>query len=521
VRDPARLIGALPAGWCLALAGALGAAMALAQPPLSLAFLLFLCLPPLLWLVDAASGWRAAFGVGWAAGAGYFAAGLFWLVEPFMVDPERHGWMAPFALVVMAGGLALFWAVAFAVARALWRPGWERVLILASTWTAVEFARTHLFGGFPWALVGYAWVETPAIQAVALFGPHMLGFLTLTAALLPGAALARNLPGTARAGLVLAAAAMLGASFGWGALRLADPVPERETPLTVRLVQPNAAQHLKWRADMQQAFYERHLALTRAPGDPPPDVTIWSETAVPFVLDYAGALQAEAAGAVGPDGLLILGIRRLEADPEAERWYNSLAVLAPDGRVLATYDKHHLVPFGEYIPLDGWIARLGLPGLETLTRSGFSAGDGPHLVGAPGLPPFLPLICYEVIFPHQLAAPEGRAEWMVQVTNDGWFGTLAGPYQHLAQARVRAIEQGLPLARVANTGVSAMIDPMGRVLESLPLGAAGRIDATLPAALPATLYVRWGDWPAVGLVASIFLLTVTSFLRSISLPAIR
>jgi apolipoprotein N-acyltransferase len=519
VQDPSRLIGATPGWRRMALAAVVGAAMALGQPPLSLAFVVFLCLPPLLWLLDGTAGRRGAFGLGWAAGAGYFAAGLFWIVEPFLVDADRYGLLAPFALVAMAGGLALFWGVAFALARTLWRPGWARVLVLAACWTAAEFARSHLFGGFPWALIGYVWTETPVVQAAALFGPHMLGFLTLVAGLLPGAALGRDLTGAGRAGVLLAAAALVAAGFVWGAVRLATPVPPRESPLTVRLVQPNAAQHLKWRTDMQQAFYARHLALTRAPGDP--DVTIWSETAVPFVLDYAGALQGEAAGAVGREGLLILGIRRLEATPEAERWYNALAVLAPDGRVLATYDKHHLVPFGEYIPLAGWIGRLGLPGLETLTRTGFSAGDGPHLVGAPGLPPFLPLICYEAIFPHQLAAPEGRAEWIVQVTNDGWFGTLAGPYQHLAQARVRAIEQGLPLARVANTGVSAMIDPMGRVLDSLPLGVAGRIDAALPAALPATPYARWGDWPALATVATIFLLTVTSFFRSISLRAIR
>ena len=240
-------------------------------------------------------------------------------------------------------------------------------------------------------------------------------------------------------------------------------------------------------------------------------MTIWSETAVPFVLGEAPELLAESAAAAGPDGRLVLGIRRLEAWPDGERWYNSLAVLGPDGTAAATYDKHHLVPFGEYIPFAGVVARLGLPGLAPLTRGGFSAGDGPHLVAAAGLPPFLPLICYEAIFPGALRAPEGRAEWLVQVTNDAWFGTASGPYQHFAQARVRAIEQGLPLARAANTGISAMVDPFGRVVASLGLDQAGYIDAVLPAPLPATPYVRFGDVPALIAIAAVLGLTFLKF----------
>jgi apolipoprotein N-acyltransferase len=254
---------------------------------------------------------------------------------------------------------------------------------------------------------------------------------------------------------------------------------------------------------MEQAFYERHLALTAAPADPPPDVTIWSETAVPFVLGHAPELLAESATAVGPRGRLILGIRRVEQAPDGDRWFNSLAVLERDGSAAAVYDKHHLVPFGEYIPFAGAVARLGLPALTTLTRGGFTAGTGPHLVTVPGLPPFLPLICYEAIFPDGLRAPEGRAEWLVQVTNDAWFGEASGPWQHFAQARVRAIEQGLPLARAANTGVSAMIDPYGRVVGSLGLGEAGYLDAVLPGPLPATFYARYGDLWALTAIAGL------------------
>jgi apolipoprotein N-acyltransferase len=492
----------------LAAAAAAGAALAAAQPPVSWPWALFLALPPLLWLVEGAPGPRAAFGRGWAAGAGFFAAGLFWIVEPFLVAPERHGWMAPFALVLMAGGLALFWGAGFAAARATGRRGASGAVALAAALTLAEAARAHVLTGFPWALPAYVWIDTPVMQAAALVGPFGLSFLTLVAGLLPGATPPRAAPVAVAVGLILAA-------WSFGAWRLAQPAPARADPVTVRLVQPNAAQRLKWRPDMQAAFYARHLAATRAPAEPTPDVTVWSETAVPFVLGYADDMLAEVAAAA-PGGVVILGINRLEADGAREDWFNSLAVLRPDGVPWAVYDKHKLVPFGEYVPFGDALARLGGPRIATLTARGFRPGPGPLLLTAPGLPPFLPLICYEAIFPGMMQAPEGRAEWIVQVTNDAWFGALSGPYQHLAQARARAIEQGLPLARAANTGVSAMIDPMGRITASLPLGVEGFVDAALPAALPPTPYARWGDLPALLAAVAAFGLTASNFSGSVS-----
>jgi apolipoprotein N-acyltransferase len=379
------------------------------------------------------------------------------------------------------------------------------MLALAATWALAEFTRSHVLTGFPWALIAQVWIETPIAQTLSVIGPHGLGFVTLLAALAPAVLGWRGLA---------IAAALVAVGLAFGALRLATPLPERAEPLVIRLVQPNAPQRLKWRADMQEEFYRRHLTLTATPAEPMPAATIWSETAVPFVLGYADELQAEVA-ASAPGGPVILGIQRLDAGPDHENWFNSLAVLGPGGRPWAVYDKHHLVPFGEYIPLAGAIARLGIPRLTTLTARGFTPGPGPQLVSVPGLPPFLPLICYEAIFPHAMQAPGGRAEWMVQVTNDAWFGELAGPYQHLAQARARAIEQGLPLARAANTGVSAMIDPHGRITAALPLGQAGHADALLPAPLPPTTYARVGDYPALLLMLSIFGLTVTKFCSGI------
>lgn len=484
-----------------------GCLLALAQPPLSWAWALFLGLPPLLWLLEGAARGRGAFLRGWAAGVGFFGLGLFWIVEPFQVDPETFGWMAPFALVGMAGGLALFWGAGFALARATRLTGAPLAVALACVLGLLEVARSYVLTGFPWALTAYAWIETPAIQALALVGPFGLSALALIAGLLPGAKLGRF----GRAGSCALAAALVAAGWGWGAWRLAQPVTPRAESLLVRLVQPNAEQRLKWRPDMQTLFFERQLAATRA--DPRPDVVIWPETAVPFVLDYAPYAQAEIAAAAR-GAPVILGVERIEAGGTGERWFNSLAVLGPGGAPLAIYDKHHLVPFGEYVPLGGLLARLG-PRVATLTTRGFTPGPGPARISVPGVPPFLPLICYEAIFPQAMRPPGGRPDWLVQVTNDAWFGDLSGPYQHLAQARARAIEQGLPLARSANTGVSAMIDPHGRIVARLPLGEAGHVDATLPATLPATVYSQIGDLPPIIAILIALGLTVYNFRRSV------
>ncbi|MFT3972895.1 MAG: apolipoprotein N-acyltransferase [Amaricoccus sp.] len=450
-------MGAAGVWLSLLLALGAGAALALGQPPLSWPLAVLAALPVLFRLFDAAQGTGRAFLLGWAAGVGYFGAGMFWIVDPFLVQPEIFGWLAPFALVGMATGLALFWGVPFAVARAIVprgrRSGVAGALLLAALWFFAEYARGHVLTGFPWALQAYAWIGTPVAQTLALGGPYLLTLATLAAGLVLGA-------GSWRA--AVAVGLLVAAGWGWGSWRLDQPVPPRAPALSVRLVQPNAAQADKWRPEKEREFFARHLTLTA--GAPRADVTIWSETAVPFALGDRPDLQAESAAAAAP-GQLILGIVRGEpaADGTA-RWFNSLAVLGPDGAPLAIYDKHHLVPFGEYIPFPRAIAALGIPALQPLTQGGFTPGPGPHLVQVPGLPPFLPLICYEAIFPGSLRAPEGRAEWLVQVTNDAWFGEASGPWQHLAQARARAIEQGLPLARAANTGVSAMIDPYGRIV---------------------------------------------------------
>lgn len=484
---------------CGAFAFALGLAVAAGQAPLGwwvLSIAALMLMPGLLWLVQS---WRVAAWRGWFLGLGHFSGALFWIVEPFLVDIGRHGWMAPFALVLLAGGLALFWAAAFGLAARLGRGPVRRIAWLILTLSGAEILRSVLFTGFPWALIGHVWIGTPLMQAAAVFGAHGLTLWTLVAAALP------VLLGGGRG--AVAAIAMMALPAGYGLWRLpAAPVAPASPPVTVRLVQPNAAQHLKWAPEMIPVFHERLLDLTAAPpapGAPRPDLVIWPETAIPWLLEDAAGVLAEIAGA-GQGARVILGLQRRDG---AGAWFNTLAVTDPDGGVQALYDKHHLVPFGEYMPLMALFARAGIFGLATGETGGYAAGSGPQVLDLGTAGRVLPLICYEAIFANDIARAPGRADWMVQITNDAWFGQLAGPWQHLALARLRAVEQGLPLMRAANTGISAAIDPYGRVIAALPLGESGFLDAGLPAPLPPTFYARYGDWPvfALLLLAGLFL----------------
>lgn len=463
---------------------AAGAIMALGHAPASLFFAPLLGFPVLAWLGVTAPTARSAAWVGWFGGLGYFTIGLLWLVEPFLVDIASTGWMAPFALFFMAAGLALFWAAAFYfVARLALGPN-RRLLVLAIAVIGVEFVRSHIFTGFPWGLMAYVWIDTPVAQALSIVGPHGLGVLTLLAALVP--VLARN-----RLGLRLVTGVLaLGLLWGWGMWRTPAPDDIALDNTVVRIVQPNAKQSLKWLPEMRQVFFDRQIALTKREGLADIDVVIWPETALSFYLGEDPDALAEVSDAAGPDTQVIAGIRRIEQG----RYYNSLIHLDGQGGVTNIYDKHHLVPFGEYIPFASVLGRFGLHGLAA-QLVGFSAGPGPRVLNVAGVPAYLPLICYEAIFPGDVQAGDMRPKWLVHITNDAWFGALSGPYQHLDQVRARAIEQGLPVARAANTGISAMIDPYGRVTASIGLNQIGSFDAILPAGLSKTPYAHVGEWP--------------------------
>lgn len=430
---------------------------------------------------------RAAMWFGWLMGSGYFAVTLRWIVEPLLVDAAAHGWIAPFAIVLMSGGMALFWGAAFWSARWLSERGAGPTVALwmPLTLTAAELARSYILTGFPWGLLSYTLIGLPADVWFAVAGPHGTGLLLLAVAGGTAYALARSWT------LVWPAlVAVLFATLGMNGLLRATPLDD--TGRTVRLIQPNAPQHQKWDREWMPVFFDRAIAQTGA-GDPV-DVVIWPETSVPALLDYAqGWLAQMSLAARGAP--VVAGVMRAEG----EDYFNSLIVIETPDEISALYDKAHLVPFGEYMPLEWLLEPIGFNRLVQ-QGGGFRAGTGTGLLQIEGLGLARVLICYEGIFPHEIARGEARADVLVIITNDAWFGNGAGPRQHLTQARARAIEQGLPVVRAANTGISAVIDPRGGITAQLGLNEAGHVDAAVPAPLPPTLYARTGDLPLVVLL---------------------
>ncbi|MBI1494273.1 apolipoprotein N-acyltransferase [Halocynthiibacter styelae] len=462
-----------------------GALMALGHAPWGLWPLTLVGFVVLAMLLEAADTPRTALWRGWGAGGGYFAVSLSWIVEPFFVDIARHGWMAPFAIFLMAGGLAIFWAVSFWGARKL--AGQKRAaLALCVTLPLAELLRAYVFTGFPWAMPAYIWVDLAPMQLVSLIGPHGLNVLTvlMTAGVWGASGISRN------------AAFVLGVAV-WGVAPVVsgyltwDAVPVSDERPLIRLLQPNAPQHLKWDPEWVSVFYDRNLAFTADPGaQGRPDLIVWPETSVPVRLseeEYGMQLLRDAANGVP----VLFGI----GHARDEGFYNSIVHMNAEGGLDQSYDKRHLVPFGEYVPFGDVMAQFGIYGLAANQRYGFTAGAEAKLFDLGPLGQALPLICYEAVFPQDVnAAPDG-ADWILQITNDAWFGQISGPWQHLVQAQFRAVEQGKPLVRVANTGVTAMIDPYGTITAQLPFATEGFLDAYLPEARSETLYRSTGDRP--------------------------
>lgn len=413
---------------------------------------------------------------GWLVGFTTFLLSLNWIVNPFLVEPWRHGWMIPFALFAMAGGLALFWALAFSLAKWLKAglPG------LAALWAAAELLRGHIFTGFPWAMPGYIWIDTPWAQLSAFVGPYGLTALSFALAALLAYAVVKRSLGTGALAFGLFA---LSGLIGWQQANAPLP-PDRAEQ--IRVVQPNAPQHLKWDPDYIPGFYNRALELSPPEGA---DLVIWPETSVAAPLYAAGPYLEEIAAAVAP-ARAVVGLNRIDG----MQGYNTAILLDGAGQVVAGYDKHHLVPFGEYMPLPGLLERIGLRAFTAKNGYGYSAGPGPEVMDLGDAGRALPLICYEAIFPRDLRSAT-RPDWLLQMTNDAWFGNFSGPQQALVQARFRSIETGLPMVRAANTGVSALIDAHGGVRDAIPLGTSGAFTTALPGALPATFYARFKEAP--------------------------
>ena len=479
-------LGRLPLGAVL-VASLSGAATALALAP----FHLWPAIAGFGVLLHQLSGAGAGRGAlfGWSFGFGHFLAGLYWIAIAFGADAERVGHLAIPAILLLCAGLALFPAAACAAFGALRLRSVEAsVLALALLWTVAEWLRGTVFGGFPWNLIGYVWVDLAPAQLAAAIGVH--GLSALTVAL--GAALAVPFLRISRRRWLAPTLALVLLALAWGvgALRLAGAEVAWNEDVRLRLVQGNVAQHHKWDPALRARWFERHLRLSAAP---PGDVThvIWPESATPYAIEQEPVVRARLAEVVPPRGLLITGGERFDLDQTPARAWNSLFVIDGAGALVERYDKVRLVPFGEFLPARDLLGRIGLQSVARGTLD-FQAGTGTRTLALPGLPPVGPLICYETIFSGAVVAPGPRPGWLLNITNDAWFGDSSGPYQHLAMARMRAIEEGLPLVRAANTGISAVIDPWGRVISQLALGELGTLDSALPLPLPPPPFARFG-----------------------------
>ncbi len=513
-------------GWRRALVAFLAGALAvLGLAPFNLPLVGFVSFPLLVWLLDGAAGdpHRGALGrlgpaffTGWFFGFGYFVAGLWWLAAAVLVGGDAFLWALPFAVFGLPALLAIYFGLAAILARLLWSDGPLRIFALAFAFALAEFGRARLLTGFPWNEIGGMAAPVPlAMQSLAFVGVHglTLGALVIFAAPAVLADRRGQWPVLCIAGLLLAA------HLGTGAWRLSGASDDDVQGLTLRVVQPNIQQSTKWDEAAAEANFQRLLDLTRAPS---PEIgrmlVIWPETAFPFLLTERPDAVEKLAETLQPGQTLVAGAVRIEDLPNNDYLaYNSVYVIDETGEIRDARDKLHLVPFGEYLPFQDLLESWGVNQLTNMP-GGFSAGAARRPVAIDGAPSFLPLICYEIIFPEEITAGEGAdgASFIVNVTNDAWYGNTPGPYQHLRQSQMTAVALGLPLVRSANTGISVVTDAFGRLRDGLALGSTGTIDIPLPVAAPPTAYARWRDLPFLAGLALAALAALGGRLRELA-----
>jgi apolipoprotein N-acyltransferase len=507
-------------GWRrVALALIAGAASALAFPPFDIAPVLFVTIPVFIWLIDGAVAPERAFWLrrlfpaavtGWLFGFGFFLGGLWWIGAAFLVDADEFAWLMPFAVIALPAGLALFWAFGAMLARLFWSDGWPRILIFAVAMTIAEWLRGTLFGGFPWNTIGYAVMPLNVLMQtsslVGLWGMTLFAFLLFSAPALVIGVTRRDRVG--RYVLLTLIVLLFAADLAFGTIRLHRADDSAVLGVRLRLVQPAIDQSEKWQAGRAAEIFNRLIQLSDfSPAEGESGLTgithvIWPESAVPFLLTAQPSALAAIADMLPPSAKLITGATRASTTDAADgkpEYFNSIFVIGEDGVIRDAYDKVHLVPFGEYLPFQETLEAWGIRQLTKLP-GGFSAGTTRRNLSMPSGPSFAPLICYEAIFPGAVIGSGERPGFLLNVTNDAWYGNTPGPPQHLRYAQLRAVEEGLPLVRTANNGISAIVDSYGRIEARLDLGKSGVVDGVLPVALPPTLYARYGDRIALGLL---------------------
>jgi len=509
------------------MAGAIGA---LAMAPFDVMVAMLVTMGTAVALLDRSPNAKSAALSGWWLGFGYFVAGLWWLGVAFFVEPEFI-WAVPFGILGLPAVLASFFGAAFWVAFRIWQPGPARIGILAMALGGSEWLRGTVLTGFPWNSIGMAFGDHLVLaQAASVIGMHGLTFLAIGLFAAPVLMFDPGPWGKRFSGPVFSIVVVT-TLYGLGTLRLTAPESAAVAGVKLRLMQPDMPLDDRFSRSHAAEILHRYFELSTKGSYPSlsgmEGVThlIWPETSFPFLLDAEPKARADISSLLQNSTLLIAGAVRAEDGPdgEARRYFNAIQTMDPMGTIVATADKAHLVPFGEYLPFADILSRLGLRQFIQ-SPGGFTPAHQRQLLTIPGLPPAIPLICYEAIFPAEII-PQGseRAGWILNITNDAWFGLTPGPWQHFAQARLRAVEQGLPLVRSANNGASAIIDGYGRIVVFLPLGQVGVIDGLLPKNIQPTIYSRLPDLPFAGLfyffgIGFIFLtkrqLTLTSDSRT-------
>jgi apolipoprotein N-acyltransferase len=497
----------------------LGALSALALPPWYFLPLIIPAFTGFLWLIDAAARSpnplsRSAT-IAWLFGFGHFVVGMHWIAEPFLVDATRHSWLIPFVILGLSGGLAFFIGITGLLITLFTKffhlSPIARVLLFSVFWVIMEWVRSWLFSGFPWNLIGYVWSSTTEVMQVAAF-IGVLGISLVTVMAAGMSAILGITGGCKSICIVLFFTVFLPIMlWGAGALRLEtapdylatdgiNMVPE----VSLRIVQANISQDKKWKAQYQKSNLQRHILLSKNKLLSPPTHVIWPEATVPPHRIYNGYVRSAVKNIISPGGALITGAVRRGGVLDKDFW-NSVYFINDLGINIAFYDKSDLVPFGEYVPF-----RSILPIDKLVPGHGdFLSGVSRKTIKIKGLPPVSPLICYEGIFPGRTYRSDARPDWLLSLTNDAWFGTYAGPQQHFAITIFRSIEEGLPLVRAANTGISAIVDPYGRIIKMLDVGVEGVINSGLPLALPRlTLYAKWGNATSAGAIGLVIILII-------------
>lgn len=512
------------AGWRRALVAFVGGLISVfAQAPLFIWPLLLIILPVMIWMMGGVSKTRrpvlSAAILGWWFGFGHFMAGFYWIGEAFLVEAEKFLWLLPFAVTLLPAGMALFFAFVFALTYRFSHPGFGRIALFAVLWTAGEWLRGHILTGFPWNLAAYVWGGADIMmQAASLMGSYTLGLATIFVFSSPAILGWANLKSRASAYTLGLAVLLLLSQFTYGYVYSQENDGRLVPDIQLRLVQPSIAQKLKWDPAYREENFAALINLTRSDADnaSKDGIThvIWPESASPFLLARTPEALAEISDALGDKTYLITGQQRaVRRKDSGYDFFNSVMIITPGGKIADIYDKVHLVPFGEYLPFRTLLSKIGLRQLVKVRGSGFTPGPAFRVMSPLHIPAFVPKICYEILFPGRIPRdPVADPQWILNVTNDAWFGSSFGPYQHLTASRFRAIEEGLPIIRVANTGVSAVIDGYGQILSQLGINERGIIDSQLPVRLERTPFTYIGD---TGVLIFLFLFGLISRLTGI------